>query len=53
MLGTSYVKTLLAAVPLILSSAELPAEQQAMIKTFVETFSSNLKTFEFGAKLSK
>lgn len=52
-LGTSYVKTLLAAVPLILSSAELPAEQQAMIKTFVETFSSNLKTFEFGAKLSK
>ena len=41
------------AVPLILSSAELPAEQQAMIKTFVETFSSNLKTFEFGAKLSK
>lgn len=52
-LGTSYVKTLLAAVPLILSSTELPAEQQATIKTFVETFSSNLKTFEFGAKLSK
>ena len=52
-LGTSYVKTLLAAVPLILSSTELPADQQATIKTFVETFSSNLKTFEFGAKLSK
>lgn len=52
-LNTSYIKTLLAAVPLILSSTELPAGQQNAIKTFVETFSTNLKTLEFGAKLIK
>ena len=52
-LNTSYVKALLSAVPLILSSTELPTEQQKAIKTFVDTFSTNLKTLEFGAKLTK
>lgn len=52
-LNTSYVKALLSAVPLILSSTELPTEQQKAIKTFVDTFSKNLKTLEFGAKLTK
>ena len=52
-LNTSYVKALLSAVPLILSSTELPTEQQKTIKTFVDTFSTNLKTLEFGAKLTK
>ena len=52
-LNTSYVKTLLAAASLILNSSELPAEQQATLKEFIKTFSTNLKTLEFGAKLTK
>ena len=52
-LNTSYVKTLLAAVPAILKVTDLPAEQQTIIEDFVESFSKNLKTLEFGAKLTK
>lgn len=52
-LNTSYVKTLLAAVPSILKATDLTEEQQTMIERFVKTFSTNLKTLEFGAKLTK
>ena len=52
-LNTSYVKTLLAAVPAILKVTDLPAEQQTIIEDFVESFSKNLKTLEFGAKLTR
>ena len=47
------MKTLLAAVPAILKVTDLPAEQQTIIEDFVESFSKNLKTLEFGAKLTK
>ena len=52
-LNTSYVKTLLAVVPSILKVTDLTEEQQTMIEGFVKTFSINLKTLEFGAKLKK
>ncbi len=52
-LNTSYVKTLLAAVPSILKATDLTEKQQKMIEGFVEIFSTNLKTLEFGAKLTK
>lgn len=52
-LNTSYVKTLLAAVPSILKATDLTEKQQTMIEGFVKTFSTNLKTLEFGAKLTK
>lgn len=52
-LNTLYVKIILIAVPTILDSAELPEEQKTIIKEFIQTFSNNLETFEFGVKLTK
>lgn len=52
-LNTSYVKTLLAAVPAILGGTDLTADQKTKIEDFVKDFLKNLKTLEFGAKLTK
>ena len=52
-LNTAYVKAVLSVVPTILKDVDLPVEQKTKIGEFIQDFSTNLKTLEFGATLSR